>query len=44
MLKITDIRCEQQKNAPQAVTCKGTKKNTHLYCKGEREKKQWKKQ
>lgn len=30
MLKITDIRCEQQKNAPQAATYKGTKKNNHL--------------
>ena len=32
MLKITDIRCEQQKNALQAATCKGTKENNHLYC------------
>lgn len=28
------------KNALQAATCKDTKKNTHLYCKGEKEKKQ----
>ena len=38
MLKIIDIRCEQQKNAPQAETCKGAKQNNHLYCNPKEEK------
>lgn len=35
-----DKNLMKNKNAPEAATSKGTKQNNHIYCKGEKEKKQ----